>query len=476
MLFTDLTFWGFFAVVATLYVVLPHRAQNRMLLMASYLFYAAWDWRFLSLILASTITDYILGLRLESESDARRRRLYLNLSLAINLGILGIFKYLGFFADGFQQLVGALGYQPDPFTLSIILPVGISFYTFQTLSYTIDLYRREIRAERDFWNFALFVAFFPQLVAGPIERAKNLLPNIQTPRVLSWDAFRRGVVLCLLGLIKKVVIADGLAPFVDGVFASSNPTQLDILLAIWLFAIQIYCDFSGYTDIARGVAKMLGFNLMRNFAQPYFAANPQEFWRRWHISLSTWLRDYLYISLGGNKGGRFNTMRNLMLTMLLGGLWHGAAWNFLAWGAYQGGLLALHRAILGRRIGTGEGQSRRLFSWVWRVLRIGLFFQLVCYGWLLFRATSAAQIGDMTQRLFGLTPTPLAITVDMPAFASLMAVGGLLLWDAAVERSGNVRFYRSWPLTLRACLYAGMIYFFAFGSATQSTAFIYFAF
>jgi len=476
LLFTDLTFWGFFAIVALLYVALPHRAQNRMLLVASYVFYGAWDWRFLSLILASTITDYIIGLRLEAEADPRRRRLFLNLSLAVNLGLLGVFKYLGFFADSFQALLATIGYQADPFTLSIILPVGISFYTFQTLSYTIDLYRREIRAERDFLDFALFVAFFPQLVAGPIERAKNLLPNIQNPRTLSWDHLRRGAVLCLLGLIKKVVIADGIAPFVDSVFASSNPTQIDIMLAIWLFAIQIYCDFSGYTDIARGVAKMLGFNLMRNFAQPYFAANPQEFWRRWHISLSTWLRDYLYFSLGGNRGGRLRTARNLIATMLLGGLWHGAAWNFIAWGAYHGGLLAVHRAISRRRAGSGEGQARSILRWFWRLLRIAVFFQIVSYGWLLFRANSLDQINDMTQRLLGLTSTPMQLSVDLPAFATLLGIFGLVLWDSAVERSGDVQFYRKWPAALRALLYAGMIYFFAFGGTTQSTAFIYFAF
>ncbi|MDH5528867.1 MAG: MBOAT family protein, partial [Paracoccaceae bacterium] len=321
MLFSELTFWAFFAIVMAAYLVLPHKAQNRMLLVASYVFYAAWDWRFLSLILLSTFVDYLVGLALAGTEDERRRKRLLWLSLGINLGMLAVFKYLGFFIDSFQAMLAGIGYEADPLILSIVLPVGISFYTFQTLSYTIDVYRRELKPTRDFLDFALFVAFFPQLVAGPIERAKNLLPNIEMPRVMSWENISRGAVLCLLGLIKKIVIADGLAPSVDAIYSSPDPSRLDILLATWFFAIQIYCDFSGYTDIARGVAKMLGFGLMRNFAQPYFAANPQEFWRRWHISLSTWLRDYLYISLGGNRGGRWSTYRNLMATMTLGGLW-----------------------------------------------------------------------------------------------------------------------------------------------------------
>jgi alginate O-acetyltransferase complex protein AlgI len=476
LLFTDLTFWVFFAVVGVLYVALPHRSQNRMLLVASYVFYGAWDWRFLSLILASTIVDYLVALKLESETHQLRRKVLLRLSLGTNLGILGIFKYLGFFADSFQALLLGIGYAADPVTLSIVLPVGISFYTFQTLGYSIDVYRRDIRPEPDFLNFALFVAFFPQLVAGPIERAKNLLPNIQQPRSLSWEAFRRGAVLCLLGLIKKVVIADGISPYVDSVFASSSPTQVDVVLAVWFFAIQIYCDFSGYTDIARGVAKALGFNLMRNFAQPYFAANPQEFWQRWHISLSTWLRDYLYFSLGGSHGTKRRTSTNLMATMVLGGLWHGAAWNFLAWGGYQGLILIIHRSFIGRKRGSGEGLKRNIFGWFLRVLRIAVFFQVVCYGWLLFRAESFAQIADMTGRIFGLVETSGGTSIAMPNFASLLGIGLLLIWDLAVERAGNVRFYRSWPLAARVTLYAGMIYFFAFGGATTSSAFIYFAF
>ena len=476
MLFTELRFWAFFAVVGLLYVALPHRAQNRMLLVASYAFYAAWDWRFLGLILLSTAVDYAVGLRMAAEADPHRRRRLLWVSLAVNLGMLAVFKYFGWFADSFRALAAGLGFEADPVVLAIVLPVGISFYTFQTLSYTIDIYRRDLEPTADFLNFALFVAFFPQLVAGPIERAKALLPNIESPRRLTWEALGRGTVLCLLGLIKKVVVADGLAPSVDAVYASPDPTRLDVAVATWLFAIQIYCDFSGYTDIARGVAKMLGFRLMRNFAQPYFAADPQEFWRRWHISLSTWLRDYLYVSLGGNRGGRWRTYRNLMATMALGGLWHGAAWNFVAWGLYQGALLAGHRALTGAHKRVGEGVRRPLGAWLGRIVAALVFFQLVCYGWLLFRATSFGQIADFTGRLMGIVPSAAGLTMPEPPFAAMAGIGFLLAWDATVEGTGNVRFYATWPLVARAGLYAAMVYLLAFGATTAPAAFIYFQF
>jgi alginate O-acetyltransferase complex protein AlgI len=473
MLFTQLTFWIFFATVGALYVVLRHRAQNRMLLVASYVFYGVWDWRFLSLIFLSTCIDYVVARALGIQDDPQKRRRLLFTSLASNLGMLCIFKYLGFFADSFSDLLMLAGMTASPFTLSIVLPVGISFYTFQTLSYTIDVYRRNLAPEQNFWDFALFVAFFPQLVAGPIERASNLLPNITMPRVLSWDAFGRGTVLCLTGLIKKVVIADGISPAVDAIYSAPNPSGIDIALATWLFAVQIYCDFSGYTDIARGVAKMLGFGLMRNFAQPYFATNPQEFWRRWHISLSTWLRDYLYVSLGGNRGGRWMTYRNLMATMVLGGLWHGAAWNFILWGAFQGGLLSLHRALVGptRQIGKG------IVGLLVRAIAILLFFQTICYGWLLFRATSFGQIADFTQTLLAVGAVDyLQISVPTPPIGALVGMLALLLWDIGIERTGNPRFYDVLPSPLRGALYAAMIYLLAFGATTGTSGFIYFQF
>ena len=368
MIFSDAEFWRFFAVVFLLYAILPHRGQNWLLLGASYVFYGAWDWRFLGLLMFSTTADYGIGRALEASRDPVLRQRIVILSVMMNLTFLGFFKYFNFFTQSFIDLAQGLGFQPDPFTLSIALPVGISFYTFQSMSYTIDVYRGDLKPCRNFFDFALFVAFFPQLVAGPIVRATHLLPRVLAPRVLSWEDMGRGAVLCLTGLIKKIVIADGLAPLVDTVYGggSADPTGAQVAFATWAFALQIYCDFSGYTDIARGVAKILGFELPVNFAQPYFATNPQEFWRRWHISLSTWLRDYLYISLGGNRGGRVKTYRNLFLTMLLGGIWHGAAWNYVLWGAYQGGLLCLHRVLGGGcRAGRprGFGRSCAASSW-----------------------------------------------------------------------------------------------------------------
>lgn len=476
MLFTEFSFWIFFAVVACAYVVLPHRGQNRMLLVASYVFYGAWDWRFLSLILLSTIIDYFVGLRMARTAADPARRKLLYVSLALNLGMLFTFKYFGFFVESFQSLLAQAGYDTPQSTLHIILPVGISFFTFQTLSYTIDIYRRQLEPTRDFLDFALFVSFFPQLVAGPIERAKNLLPNISEPRILSWDDVRRGAVLCLIGLVKKIVVADGIAQSVNAIYASPDPSRLDIMFATWLFAIQIYCDFSGYTDIARGIAKMLGFRLMRNFAQPYFATNPQEFWRRWHISLSTWLRDYLYISLGGNRGGTLKTYRNLLATMTLGGLWHGAAWNFVAWGVYQGALLAGHRALTGPNPDSGAGGRYGLLGWGHRILTIALFFQVVCYGWLLFRADSFGQIADFTGRLLGVVAAPAQVTIPAPPASALLGICVLICWDMLTERRHNVRFYESWPSVARAGLYAGMAYLLAFGATTAPTSFIYFQF
>jgi D-alanyl-lipoteichoic acid acyltransferase DltB (MBOAT superfamily) len=465
MLFTDLSFWAFFAAVFLAYVVLPHKGQNRMLLVASYAFYAAWDWRFLSLILASTVIDYIVGLRLHAAQDDARRKQLLYVSLGANLGMLGVFKYFDFFADSFIAMLGAVGYEADPLLVSIILPVGISFFTFQTLSYTIDIYRRELVPERDFLNFALFVAFFPQLVAGPIERARNLLPNISQPRTLTSEMFARGVVLCLIGLIKKVVIADGIAPTVDAVYAAPDPARLDIIFATWLFAIQIYCDFSGYTDIARGVAKMLGFRLMVNFKQPYFATNPQEFWRRWHISLSTWLRDYLYVPLGGNRRGVAKTNRNLMATMVLGGLWHGAAWNFVLWGLYQGALLVLHRTLF--------GSGAALKGFVARIIGAALFFQVISYGWLLFRAESFAQINALTQTLISGGGISVMPEPPIAVFAGMLTI---LIWDLVAETRGRAVFYVRWPVPARAALWACLVYCLAFGATTSSTAFIYFQF
>ena len=334
MLFNSFIFWAFFAVVLLVYRRLKHRGQNRLLLVASYVFYGYWDWRFLSLILLSTVVDYYVAIGIESSSDARRRKRLLCGSMLTNLGLLGVFKYFGFFAEEAVRVLNAVGMPASLPSLQVVLPVGISFYTFQTMSYTIDVYRGQTRAARNVLDFALFVCFFPQLVAGPVERSHRLMPQILNPRKETPGQFSEGLYHILFGLFKKVVIADNMARLVNTVFAVpvSQLTGAECLVGVYAFAFQIYGDFSGYSSMAQGLARWMGFNLMSNFRMPYLAVSPSDFWRRWHISLSQWLRDYLYVGLGGNRLGKLMTYRNLLLTMVLGGLWHGAGWTFLVWG------------------------------------------------------------------------------------------------------------------------------------------------
>jgi len=479
MAFNSFAFALFLPTVLGIYWLLRRwpRVQNAILLAASYLFYGYWDWRFLSLLLISTVVDYTVALRVERElrvaggvRTAAARR-WITLSLATNLGILGFFKYFNFFTDSFAALLSSVGVQADPLYLNIILPVGISFYTFQTLSYTVDVYRGAMEPTRRFFDFALYVAFFPQLVAGPIERAKTLLPQILAPRRFDPTQFSDGVQLIFWGLFKKVFVADNLAPFVNEVFASPDPTGFQVVMAVYAFAFQIYCDFSGYSDIARGCAKCLGMELMVNFRYPYVAVNPSDFWRRWHISLSTWLRDYLYISLGGNRRGEWMTYRNLSLTMLLGGLWHGATWLFVLWGAYQGLLLVVHRAvapILERnRVGAG------LPGWLVRAGKVVLMFQFVCVGWLIFRGESLGQIGGMLQALVTWSG-PVEWSAALPLLQFALP---LVLLEAVIGGSRKEGLHRvGWlPSPARAAAYGVMFYLFAFHGAAAQT-FIYFQF
>jgi len=398
MLFNSLQFAVFFLLVYGVYLALSRRAQNRWLLLASYLFYAAWDWRFLGLIVASTVIDYSVGLAIAASDDSSRRKRLVGLSVVANLGMLATFKYAGFFAAGFADLLGTVDIVAAPWMLDVGLPVGISFYTFQTMSYAIDVYRGQLKPTRDLADFALFVAFFPQLVAGPIERASRLLPQILSPRTPSWSGFGSGCWLILSGLVKKVVIADNLAHLVDRIYSDpGQATGVEVVIATWAFAWQIYCDFSGYSDIARGTSRLMGFELMVNFQLPYLSTSPAEFWRRWHISLSTWLRDYLYIPLGGNRLGALLTYRNLALTMLLGGLWHGAAWTYVVWGAYQGLLLMAHRSL--RPVLALLTPSSAFGKGLWFTVRVVCMFQLICLGWMVFRADSLAHLGELLSRL-----------------------------------------------------------------------------
>jgi D-alanyl-lipoteichoic acid acyltransferase DltB (MBOAT superfamily) len=388
MLFQTSTFFVFFiAVLLLIALVRARTAQVLLLVIASYVFYMSWNWQLIGLIIASTLTDYTAAGRIHASDSKAVRRSWLLLSLVVNLGLLGFFKYFNFFVSSVNAATG-LGIA----NLNIILPVGISFYTFQTMSYTIDVYLGHHPPERRFGDFALFVAFFPQLVAGPIVRSQHFLPQIRKPLVLRADNFRQGIPLFINGLVKKVAVADNVGPFVDRIF--DNPTGLPsivIVLATLAFGVQIYCDFSGYTDMARGVGRMLGIQIPINFNYPYVARSFADFWRRWHISLSTWLRDYLYIPLGGNRLGIRRLYVNLMATMALGGLWHGAAWNFVIWGIYQGLLLCIGRLLAGaaKRLTWWEAVGRkRITKFVlWVVVQYFVFF-----GWLIFRVDELSDL------------------------------------------------------------------------------------
>jgi len=402
MLFNSLVFVAFFIIVYGLYLLLRrhHKIQNRLLLVASYVFYGYWDWRFLSLIALSTIIDYFVGLALHGSESPRKRKFLLLISVFANLSLLGFFKYFNFFADSFAGLLGMFGMDAGYVTLNIVLPVGISFYTFQTMSYTIDIYRRKAEPTRSFLDFALFVSFFPQLVAGPIERAVNLLPQVTSPRRIKPSEINAGLFLILWGYYKKVVIADNVAIIAAQIFNGYTQYQgLDLLVGILAFTVQIFCDFSGYSDIARGLAKLMGFNLMVNFKLPYFALNPSDFWLRWHVSLSSWLRDYLYIPLGGSRGGTAATQRNLALTMLLGGLWHGAAWHFVIWGAFHGLILALYR-VFDKKPEHEDPWSGK-YSYFRILSKMLLMFILTLIGWVIFRASTGHQIIYMLTNVFG---------------------------------------------------------------------------
>lgn len=396
MIFSSLDFVVFFGVVLLLLFVIVNNYLKKIILIAvSYFFYGYWDKRFLLLILFSTIVDFLVGRYLVKFKTSRGRKLFLTISITANLGLLGFFKYFNFFIDSANAILGPLGLGTS--NLSIILPVGISFYTFQTMSYTIDVYRGKIAPVKSFVDFALFVAFFPQLVAGPIVRAKDFLPQLdQEIRVRGINIWQGGQIF-LIGLVKKLLIADAVSPFVDNVFSRPQVfSSTTVWLAVAAYAVQIYGDFSGYSDMAIGCAHMMGFKLPRNFDVPYLSRDISEFWRRWHISLSTWLRDYLYIPLGGNRKGEMRTYINLMLTMLLGGLWHGASWNFIIWGGMHGLALAGHKWWHNK-----WDSVVRLPDFINLILT--LLFVMGC--WVLFRIHEGGTILTIYSKMLFLKPT-----------------------------------------------------------------------
>ena len=475
MLFNTFEFVVFLVAVLGLYYCLALRAQNLMLIAASYLFYGWWDWRFCALLLGSTVVDYTVARLMSGRSDKARRRL-LVLSLTVNLGILAVFKYFDFFIESATRMLNALGLESNPVLLSILLPVGISFYTFQTLSYTIDVYRGKTQAVRRFSTFMLYVSYFPQLVAGPIERSTRLLPQLEKPRVVDSEKLSSGVILILIGLFKKIAIADAVAPTVDAVFASPGTASWGfLLLGAFLFALQIYGDFSGYTDIARGVSRLLGIELCVNFRQPYFAASITEFWRRWHISLSSWLRDYLYIPLGGNRCGKFKTYRNLMLTMLLGGLWHGAAMTFVVWGALHGLYLAVHKLLLrGRDPGYVDPLASPA-AFIKRLFYVLCTFTLVTFAWVFFRAESLSDALHLVSGILTLRSGEGHVGAMGLAQAGLF-LGLLLLVDLPQALSGRQEAMLSWPWPVRGAVAGVMCVLLLTMGPMDAAPFIYFQF
>jgi alginate O-acetyltransferase complex protein AlgI len=464
MFFNSLAFALFLPTVVGLYWVFPRRWRVPLLLIASYVFYGWWDVRFLALIMLSTVVDWFVAKRLGVMPDGTRRRRWLLISLVGNLGMLAVFKYWNFFTDSAAELLISLGLEPNLPMLRIILPVGISFYTFQTLSYVIDVYRRDLEPEHSLVQFALFVSFFPQLVAGPIERAKHLLPQLRnlptSMRQIDWAG---AALLILRGLFRKVVIADGVAPLVNEVFAKPGIYgSVTVAVGVIAFSLQIYGDFAGYTDIARGTARLFNVDLMENFKAPYLSRGFSEFWRRWHISLSTWLRDYLYVPLGGNRGTRWETYRNLLITMLLGGLWHGAAWGFVVWGALHGAYLVIERWLSRDRKGAYGSVS----------LPVWLVFGIVTLTWIPFRAPNLAQAWEVVQALFG-SPTG-AQLVAAPLVVGLMGLLTIALDKADLR--GRINPVGGAPSLVRGLAYGGaMVTALLFASVT-AVPFIYFQF
>ncbi|WP_425628941.1 MBOAT family O-acyltransferase [Cellulophaga lytica] len=404
MLFNSIDFAIFLPIVFFLYWVVVNKnlqLQNFLLLVASYVFYGWWDWRFLSLIAFSTLVDYSLGVLLGKEEKESKRKVYLWTSIIVNLGFLGFFKYYNFFVESFVDAFTFFGQEIEIGTLNIILPVGISFYTFQTLSYTIDVYKRNLEPTKNFIAFGAFVSFFPQLVAGPIERASNLLPQILKKRSFNYCEAKDGLRLMLWGLFKKVVIADSLSPIVNDIFSNYSTLSSPVLImgAIF-FAFQIYGDFSGYSDIAIGTAKLFGIELMSNFKFPYFSKNIGEFWRRWHISLSTWFRDYLYIPLGGSRGSKLKGIRNVFAIFIVSGFWHGANWTFIFWGLFHA-LLFLPSFILGtnRKYVEIAKSGFNIVTAIKNVYRTVLTFALVTVGWVFFRAETISDAFTYLKRI-----------------------------------------------------------------------------
>lgn len=485
MSFASLTFVIFLAAVFLVHWAVPRvRWQNAVLALASVVFYGWWDWRFCGLLIASALVDFALGRALGTTAAPRRRRLLLGLSVVFNLGLLGTFKYFGFFADSFALALAALGWETSWTTLHLILPIGISFYTFQTLSYTIDIYRRHFEPQRDLLAYLAFVGFFPQLVAGPIERASHLLPQFLRGRAFDPAEAAEGLRFILWGLLKKMVLADNLAALVTGPFATPGvATPASLVLATVAFAFQIYCDFSGYSDIAVGAGRLFGIRLVRNFACPYLATSITEFWRRWHISMSTWFRDYVYIPLGGSRGPASATTRNLLLTTGLSGLWHGAAWHFVAWGLLHGIYLVAERHLQWRTVpgpDPGTAISRPTTS-ILPPLMAGLrTFALVGLAWVLFRVDAIDDAFLIYGRIGrGLLSVDFYVGLAHLVVAHrwpLLGIAGLMAAEFLQRQRWHPLAMESWPRLPRWVAYTTLTWAILLLGTSRVGEFIYFQF
>jgi alginate O-acetyltransferase complex protein AlgI len=464
----------FLTIVVFAYWRMSWRQQNVFLLVASYVFYGWWDVRFLGLIAASTFVDFHCARAIHRSDNAARRRALLTLSLVINLGFLAAFKYFNFFVDSFAATLAALGFHQTPIAvLRVLLPPGISFYTFQEVAYIVDVYNRKLEPADSLIDYGLFISLFPHLIAGPIQRPAHLLPQVQSPRTLDEGRFFNGLMLILSGLVRKTVIADNCALLADAAFSGrmGPPNVANVLIGTYAFAWQIYGDFSGYSDIARGSAQLLGFHFMVNFRQPYLATNLQDFWRRWHISLSTWLRDYLYIPLGGNRDGEPRTYRNLLLTMVLGGLWHGANWTFVVWGFIHGAGLGVERAY--RRVFPARSSEPAslvsIGAWASRIV----VFHLVCAAWIFFRAPS---LRDAVVFLRGLGTWVWVPEYGIALRFLALFSGPLFLVDLINEARGDEYVGESAPEFRRVAVGLAMMLVVTLLAANQLNAFIYFRF
>ncbi|MDX2429647.1 MAG: MBOAT family O-acyltransferase [Bacteroides sp.] len=482
MIFNSIEFAIFLPVVFLLYWFVFQKnlkVQNMFLLLASYFFYGWWDWRFLSLIFFSSVVDFFVGLQMAKTNQGGKRKLLLLISILVNIGFLGFFKYFNFFAESFSEAFTLLGVPFEASRLNIILPVGISFYTFQTLSYSIDVYRRKIEPTHDAIAFFAFVSFFPQLVAGPIERAKNLLPQFYKPRKVDVGKAVDGLRQILWGLFKKIVIADNCATYVNEIFSHSDTySGSTLVLGAILFAFQIYGDFSGYSDIAIGTARLFGFNIMRNFAFPYFSRDIAEFWRRWHISLSTWFRDYLYIPLGGSRGSTWQKVRNIFIIFIVSGFWHGANWTFIAWGALNA-IYFLPLLLLKRNRQNLEIVAQGTLMPSFRELGGMLFtFGLTVFAWIFFRAEDMSHAFSYISGIFS------SSLFSLPNFHHMEGIGYtlmLILFFVVVEWLGREQQYAiekvgmGWDRYLRLGFYYVLVFMIFYFSGEQQD-FIYFQF